>query len=110
MAGMQRYGMLIRLRPEAEAEYRRHHQTVWPEVLATIRACNIRNYSIFLRDGLLFGYFEYMGSDYRADIAKMAADPATQRWWAIMDPMQQPLDTAAQGEWWAPMQEVFHLD
>jgi L-rhamnose mutarotase len=107
---MQRYGMLIHLRPEAEAEYRRYHQEVWPEVLATITACNIRNYSIFLRDGLLFGYFEYTGEDYAADMRKMAADPATQRWWAIMEPMQEPVASAAAGEWWAPMAEVFHYD
>ncbi|MDQ1692933.1 MAG: L-rhamnose mutarotase [Acidobacteriaceae bacterium] len=102
--------MLIRLRPEAEAEYRRYHQEVWPEVLATITACNIRNYSIFLRDGLLCGYFEYTGEDYAADMRKMAADPATQRWWAIMEPMQEPVASAAAGEWWAPMAEVFHYD
>jgi L-rhamnose mutarotase len=107
---MQRYGMLIRLRPEAEAEYRRYHQAVWPEVLATITACNIRNYSIYLRDGLLFGYFEYIGEDYTADMRRMAADPATQRWWAIMQPMQEPVASAAAGEWWAPMDEVFHHD
>lgn len=107
---MQRYGMLIRLRPEAEAEYRRYHQAVWPEVLATITACNIRNYSIYLRDGLLFGYFEYIGEDYAADMRRMAADPATQRWWAIMQPMQEPVASAAAGEWWAPMDEVFHHD
>jgi L-rhamnose mutarotase len=107
---MQRYGMLIHLRPEAEAEYRRYHQAVWPEVLATITACNIRNYSIYLRDGLLFGYFEYIGEDYAADVRRMAADPATQRWWAIMQPMQEPVASAAAGEWWAPMDEVFHHD
>ncbi len=87
---MQRYGMIIRLRPEAEAAYRQHHQAVWPAVLNTITACNIRNYTIFLRDGCLFGYFEYIGQDYAADMRKMAADPATQQWWAIMEPMQEP--------------------
>jgi L-rhamnose mutarotase len=107
---MQRYGMLIHLRPEAEAEYRRYHQEVWPEVLATITSCKIRNYSIFLRDGLLFGYFEYTGEDYVADMRKMAADPATQRWWAIMQPMQEPVAGAAAGQWWVPLDEVFHYD
>jgi L-rhamnose mutarotase len=41
---------------------------------------------------------------------KMAADSKTQEWWAVMMPMQQPVDTAAKGEWWAPMEEVFHTD
>jgi L-rhamnose mutarotase len=90
--------------------YRAYHRRVWPEVLATIRDCNIRNYSIYYRDGLLFAYFEYTGSDFDADMRKMAADPKTQEWWSIMVPMQQPVETAAEGDWWAPMEEVFHTD
>jgi L-rhamnose mutarotase len=43
-------------------------------------------------------------------MAKMAADPKTQEWWAIMMPMQDPLPNRAAGEWWAGMQEVFHTD
>jgi L-rhamnose mutarotase len=107
---MKRYGSLIGVRQEALDEYKRYHAAAWPEVLATIRKCNIRNYSIFLKDGLLFSYFEYHGTDYAADMAKMAADPKTQEWWAIMTPMQKPLETRAEGEWWANMEEVFHLD
>ena len=42
-------------------------------------------------------------------MAKMAADPKTQEWWAIMEPMQQPLDTRGPGEWWAVMEEVVAL-
>jgi L-rhamnose mutarotase len=107
---MRRYGSVIKVKLERLAEYKRYHQAVWPEVLATILACNIRNYSIFLKDDLLFGYFEYHGSDLAADMARMAADPKTQEWWAVMQPMQQPLKTKGSGEWWADMQEVFHTD
>ena len=107
---MQRKASIIRLRPEAETAYRKYHRSVWEEVLSTITECNIRNYSIFLRDGILFSYFEYIGDDFAADMAKMAIDPITQKWWAIMNPMQSPLENRAEGEWWAPMQEVFHLD
>ena len=90
--------------------YRRYHSRVWPEVLRKITECNIRNYSIYHKDGLLFAYFEYVGSDYAADMARMAADPKTQEWWAVMKPMQSPLDTRQPDEWWADMEEVFHLD
>jgi L-rhamnose mutarotase len=107
---MRRYGQLIRLRPEDEVEYIRYHADVWPTVLATINDCNIRNYSIFLRNGLLFAYFEYHGTDFAADMRKMAADPETQRWWSIMDPMQQRLEDAAPGDKWSDMTEVFHFD
>ena len=107
---MKRYGMVLRLRPEATEKYKEYHAAVWPGVLAKIRECNIRNYSIYFKDGYLFSYFEYTGSDFKADMAKMAADKTTQEWWAIMEPMQEPLPTRKPGEWWADMEEVFHMD
>ena len=75
--------MMIRLRPERVAEYKRLHAEVWPSVLARISACHIRNYLIFLREPekLLFGTWEYHGTDFAADMRAMAADPETQRWW-----------------------------
>jgi L-rhamnose mutarotase len=93
-----------------EGEYRALHLEVWPEVLETIRACNIRNYSIFLHDGMLISYYEYVGSDYEADLAKMADDPKTQEWWRLTDPCQEPLPDAEEGVWWKPIEEVFHTD
>jgi L-rhamnose mutarotase len=75
-----------------------------------IANCNIRNYSIYHREGWLFSYYEYTGSDYEADIARMAADPTTQEWWGVVGPLQQPLDSRNAGEWWASMDEVFHAD
>lgn len=107
---MRRYGQVIQLRKEDEEEYIRYHAEVWPTVLQTIAECNIRNYSIFLRNGVLFAYFEYHGADYDADMRKMASDPETQRWWKIMDPMQAPMTDAAAGEKWSELREVFHFD
>ena len=78
-------------------------------MLSKISECNIRNYSIFFKNDILFGYFEYHGTDIKKDWEKMAADPKTQEWWSIMGPMQDPLPTRKEGEWWAEMEEVFHL-
>jgi L-rhamnose mutarotase len=107
---MRRYGQVIGIKPERIAAYEALHAAVWPEVLATIRACNIRNYSIFRHGTTLFAYFEYTGDDVDADIARMAADPKTQEWWALCKPMQEPVPDRAEGEWWATMTEVFHTD
>ena len=107
---MRRFAQVIRLRPEFEDEYIRYHAEVWPTVLQTIAECGMRNYTIFLRSGVLFATFEYHGSDYEADMRKMAADPETQRWWSIMDPMQAPMEDAATGEKWSDLTEVFHTD
>lgn len=107
---MKRYGQIIGVRPEHLERYKRYHTNVWPEVLDMIRKCNIRNYSIFHKDHRLFAYFEYTGNDFAADMAKMAADPKTREWWDLMEPMQEPVDTKAPGEWWADMEEVFHFE
>jgi L-rhamnose mutarotase len=107
---VQRIAAVIRLRPEKEAEYRQLHAEVWPAVLDALQRAHVGNYSIFLRDGVLFSYLEYAGEDYAADMAAVAADEATRRWWTLTDPCQEPVATAAEGEWWAPAEELFHVD
>lgn len=104
--------MVIGLKAEKIEEYKQLHAAVWPDVLAQIRRSNIRNYSIFLREpeNLLFGYWEYHGSDFKADMAAMAEDPRTREWWAFTDPCQEPLTSRAEGEQWSMMEEVFHVD
>ena len=109
---MQRMGFCIGIRPETIPEYKRLHAAVWLGVLERIALCNIRNYSIYLKEpeNLMFATFEYHGTDFAADSAKMAADPVTQDWWKICGPMQVPFETRKPGEWWASMEEVFHVD
>jgi L-rhamnose mutarotase len=77
---MKRFGMTIKLRPGSDAGYKRYHAAVWPEVLSKILECNIKNYSIYLKDGILFSCFEYHGSDFKSDMKKMAAHVKTQEW------------------------------
>jgi len=112
---MTRHGSIIGLKADQLDEYKRLHAAVWPDILAKISECHIRNYSIFLRklpDGqlYLFSYFEYIGSDFAEDMQKMADDPRTQEWWAVCKPCQQSLPDLPQGGWWADMDEVFHAD
>ena len=112
---VQRYGMVIGIKEEKLDEYKELHAAVWPGVLKTIKDCNIRHYSIYLRqldDGnhYLFAYFEYTGKDFKADMGKMADDPVTQKWWKVTDPCQKPLSNREEGQWWATMEEVFHVD
>lgn len=109
---MQRVAQVIGLKPSQIEEYKRIHAEVWPGVLAQIADSSIANYSIFLREpeNLLFSYFEYHGSDLAADMARMAEDPTTQKWWKLTDPMQQRLDSVSADGWWAPAEEVFHVD
>ena len=105
-----RFGSVIRVLPEKLEEYKALHADPWPGVNRMLKKVHIRNYSIYYRDGYLFSYFEYTGSDFEADMARMAADSLTLEWWKLTDPCQLPVETAAEGEWWAPMEEVYHLD
>ncbi len=105
---MRRFGQVIKVKPEKLQYYRELHANPWPSVIKKIEECNIRNYSIFLfNNSMLFAYFEYIGEDFEADMAKMAADPETQRWWKETDPCQESLEINS-GEWWHNMEEVFH--
>jgi L-rhamnose mutarotase len=111
----QRYGSVVRLKDACIDEYRRVHAEVWPGVIAAIKHANISNYSIYLRklpDGgtYLFSYFEYAGTDFAADMARMAEDPTTQAWWALCKPMHEPFADRAPGEWWASAEEIFHCN
>ncbi len=107
---MKRYGQVIKVKPDKVDEYKKLHAAVWPEVKKMIAECNIRNYSIYFKDGFLFSYYEYVGNDYDMDMKKMAADPTTQKWWKVCEPCQDPLENREVGEWWANMEEVFHQD
>ena len=107
---MKRFGQVIKIEKDRIEEYKRLHAQVWPEIKALISACNLRNYSIYLKDNYLFAYFEYIGTDFDADMKKMSDDPTNQKWWDVCKPCQEPLDTRKKDEWWADMEEVFHLD
>ena len=115
MKTMQRHAHIIQLKNDCIEKYKALHANVWPEVLEKISHCNIRNYSIYLRqlpdaNFYLFSYFEYVGTDFAHDMQAMAEDPRTQEWWDVCKPCQQPLEDIPKGEWWASMEEVFHSD
>jgi L-rhamnose mutarotase len=107
---MKRVAQVISLPSEGIEEYERLHEEVWPTVLERIKLSNITNYSIYRYENLLIAYFEYVGNDFEADMAAIAADPETQRWWKLTDPLQRPVPEAAEGQWWHVVPEVFHTD
>jgi len=107
---MRRLAQVIRLRPDAVDEYERVHRGVPGAVLAQLRASHLTNYSIFRHGLLLIAYLEYTGHDLEADLAAIAADPATRAWWRVTEPLQEPVPERAPGEWWHELPEVFHLD
>lgn len=109
------FGQIGRLKPECIEGYRRLHEVDvhtprWAGVLDTIHQCNLRNYSIFIQDDLVFGYFEYVGEDYNADMEKMARDPVTQEWWAHTRPCFTKYKADSPEAFYTDMQQIFFFE
>ena len=105
---MKRLGMMIGIKEEKVEEYKVLHSNVWPEVLQNLTDLHCKNYSIFLHNNVLFGYMEYHGEDYEGDMKRMSENPKVKEWWAVCGPCQAPLSNRKNGDWWSPMEEVFH--
>ena len=106
-AQTERIGFSMRLLPGSEAEYRRRHAAVWPDLLADLRSAGARNYSIFLRGDDLFAYLEV--DDFSAFTAAMATSEANARWQEQMAVLIDPLTDPATG-FHRRLDEVFHLE
>ena len=104
---MERVGFTMRLLPGQEAEYRRRHAAVWPEMLDALRAAGAQNYSIFLNGDELFAYLEV--DDFAAFRASMAATEVNDRWQAEMALLIDPLTDPATG-FHRRLEEIFHLE
>lgn len=95
------------LKPDKIDEYRRLHSKVWPEVLNTIRLCNLHSYSIYLKENIVVSVYEYTGDDFEEDMRKMALDPVTIEWWKHTKPC---FEYHAEGRYYETMEEIFHQD
>lgn len=105
-----RVGMVIGVREDRVDDYRALHAEGHPGVRDLLASAGIGNFSIFIErlpDGALylFGYYEYHGSAYEADMARLDAEPRNREWLAMTAPMQIPLPGQ---EGWKIMEEVYH--
>ena len=103
-------GQIGRLKSHKREEYIQLHSAVWPGVLKTIKDCHIEHYSIFIRDNLVFAYYEYSGADYESDMKKMADDSITQKWWEITKPCFEKYNANSPEAFYETMQSIFYLD
>ena len=105
-----RIGQMIRVKPEGKQAYIDWHANPLPGVNEMIKQCNIQNYSIYSRGDYLFSYFEYVGDDYEADMAKMDADEVTLRWWTFTKPCFEKFSIRPDAEFYADMKQIFYLE
>jgi L-rhamnose mutarotase len=96
--------------PALIAEYIRHHEQVWPEVLQSLRDSGIREMEIYRVDTRMF---LIMDVDETFSLEKKAAadraNPRVQAWEELMWRFQQALPGTPPGQKWRPMERVFAL-
>ena len=104
---MERYAWRASVKPGKQAEYIERHNQIWPQMKAVLKEAGIVNYSIWLADGEVFGYYECeKGAAYAAKV--QSESPVVDRWNEYMkDVMEVEKDekTGAQ----PLLQEVFYL-
>ena len=109
---MERHALVVDVVPDMREEYLRLHASVWPRVEQVLRDCHVTNYTIFVLDDTLFAYYEYVGGDHAADMARIAADAVTREWWTHTDPCQTTFNPVRdpEGAGWREAAEVWHLE
>ena len=110
MNKVKRVGMVIKVKPEYIEEYKALHVSSNPGVRDLLTKANMHNFSIFLHqfdDGnwYEFGYYEYTGNDFEADMEELSKHPRNIEWLKVCDPMQVPLDGY---EGWAEMEQGYY--
>jgi len=103
---MARVAFRMKLFPGKEAEYRRRHDELWPELHDLLKATGVSDYSIFL-DPETNGLFGVLSIEHPARLDELPAHPVMQRWWSYMkDIMETNPDHSPVS---IPMREVFYL-
>lgn len=107
---VQRFGMVIGIRPDQISAYEALHAASNAGVRDLLAKYHMQNFTIYLEQlednrYYLFGYYEYTGRSYKTDMERLAAEPRNQEWLATTDPMQIPLPGKAS---WSRMREVYH--
>ncbi len=104
---MIRNALIMKLKPGNEAEYKRRHDELWPELAEALRAAGVSDYSIFLDEatGTLFAVQKLTDDNTVGALPEL---PVVKKWWAYMaDLMETNPDNSPLA---LPLREVFHLD
>ena len=104
---MKRYAFKMKLKPGNEAEYKKRHDEIWPELAEAISAAGISDYSIFLdEETLILFAVQLQAEGNTAD--ELPSHPLVRKWWDYMEPLMDcnPDNSPVQ----VPLAEVFHLD
>lgn len=107
--------MVVGIKPDKIEEYKKLHAECWPEVLEALQECYLRNFSVYLGEiesgkFYLFGYLEYWGDDFEADMAKTKTYEINHKWWKLTDACQIKLPNNTGEDIWMGIEEVFYAN
>ena len=105
---MERHAMISGIKEECIDEYKKYHANPWPEIEECIANSNIKNFSIYIFKNTLFAYFEYHGTNLKADMDLWRDNEKMQEWLKIHIPMLNSLDQSVRDDGWIYMNEIFH--
>jgi L-rhamnose mutarotase len=103
---MQRVAFKMKLFKGFEAEYKKRHDAIWPELQSLLKNSGIREYSIFLDEqtNILFGYLTIENA---RKLDKLPAEPVIKKWWAYMKDIMETNDDNSPVS--ISLKEVFYL-
>lgn len=109
----RRYCLTLDLKndPKLIAEYKRHHEKIWPEITKSIKHAGVVDLEIYLLGTRMLMVMEV--NEQFSFEAKAKADqenPKVQEWENLMWKFQQPLPSANPGEKWLLMERIFKLE
>lgn len=108
----KRYCLTLDLKddPELINEYRLYHQSVWPEIIRSIKDSGVEDMEIYLLGTRMFMVME-VDESFSLE-TKGEADrknPRVREWEELMWKFQKPLPEAKPGEKWLLMERIFKL-
>jgi L-rhamnose mutarotase len=104
---MIRYAFTMKLKPGFEAEYKKRHDEIWPELAKELHKAGISDYSIFFDEKTLM-LFAVQKLDDKNSAADLPMNPIVRKWWDYMAPLMEVNPDHSPVV--KPLKEVFHLD
>ena len=107
---VKRVGMVVKVKKDKVEEYKKLHADNNPGVRPLLTKYGMRNFSIYLvqlADGewYEFGYYEYWGNDFEADMKKLDNEPENIKWLETCDPIQEGILPDQKG--WKKMDRIY---
>ncbi|MCW3119277.1 MAG: rhaM [Chitinophagaceae bacterium] len=103
---MSRVAFKMKLFKGFEAEYKKRHDEIWPELQSLLKNAGIKSYSIFLDEETNI-LFAYLTIDNAQELDDLPAQPVIKKWWEYMKDIMETNDDNSPVS--IPLQEVFYL-